>query len=197
MKHDLLIYILKLEDLPFIKLGKSENLRIRIKQIVKEYECLIDYNESYVIKASTTYIKHQERQLLNDIPFDLTDEEYEPFENSTGSTELRKESNLEKIIEYFNLKKSLFKLDIDIIKGINFSGFYSPRIPERFYPIEKKATPLLKELGEQVQKIAQERGVDDFTAFNEILYEYFLMKKIIRSEEISNIRMNYFHLPRE
>ncbi len=131
MKHDLLIYILKLEYLPFIKLGKSENLRIRIKQIVKEYECLIDYNESYVIKASATYIKHQERQLLNDIPFDLTDEEYEPFENSTGSTELRKESNLEKIIEYFNLKKSLFKLDIDIIKGINFSGFYSPRIPER------------------------------------------------------------------
>lgn len=172
IKHSLLLYILKFESKPWIKIGVSKNLGVRIKHFRKIYRDRFDLVESFVITGRTQTIKILESQLLDD-SYEYVPDVIGETRNLEGHKEIRHSDILELIIPQFEQKAKL-NTDLQLYSGIDLSGLKSDIIPRELFPHDTETYPVLKIISETIERTHDKKEYCYLLTLNEMLYQYLV-----------------------
>ena len=177
IKHEQLLYILKFESKPWIKIGISKNLGNRIKQFRKDFGDNFDLVRSYVVTGRARTIELLERQLLDDlsgyVPSDIDE-----VKHINGYKEIRKSGVLKTIINQIEQKSNL-NSDLHLYTGIDLSGVKSKIIPRALFPHQYEASVVLRDLQTIIKEMNRPEGFSDILVINELLYEYLKVQGLI------------------
>lgn len=198
MKHRLLLYILKFENHELIKIGITTELRKRIAQLRQMCDNPFDLVNSFIITGRKETVKILESQMLDDLRNDIPNTfpfQVDRNQPGNGITEVRLSRNLEIALDLVRGRVKL-NTDIKIYKGIDFSGFYSAKIPRDFYPHNQEVGSILKPIGDLVNLEAQKLNIDPFVLLNEILFDRYKSQIQIKASAKSNFPdSGYFRVP--
>lgn len=186
----MLLYILHFYDKDFFKIGVTNNIYRRIRQIRDNFRVSIDLDKTIIVtNTKQSRIKRLERNLL-DITSNFQYQFPDELNIGAGKYEFR-ELNCQKLVMQFISEQENYKLNYTVYKGLDLSGQYNITIPKAYYPIDILSNFASDILISDLNNYCTHNKLSRRDFFNELLYEKACQLGIDRSEGIVNYD-NYY-----
>ncbi|EAQ39516.3 hypothetical protein MED134_08496 [Dokdonia sp. MED134] len=166
----MLLYILHFNNKNYFKIGVTNNILRRVRQIHDNFNLGIDlHNTIIVTNAKQSRIKRLERNLL-DITSDFQYKFPEHLNNCPGRYEFRT-LNCQNLIKQFILEQKNYKLNYQVYEGLDLCGHYDITIPKAYYPIDTRYTLLSDLLQQDLDNYCEANKLSIRDFYNELLYK--------------------------